>query len=80
MPIYEYLCDKCHHEFEEIVFGSQNPICPDCGSTQTHKLMSRPCCHVNGDGGADGAYAPAPTGGGGGGCAGCTGGNCASCH
>lgn len=77
MPIYEYQCDKCHHEFEELVFGDQTPPCPQCGASQTHKLMSRPCCHVSGDG-AD-AYSPAAASGGGGGCAGCSGGNCATC-
>lgn len=33
MPIYEYLCKKCHHRFEKIQKFS-DPIvkkCPDCG-------------------------------------------------
>lgn len=78
MPIYEYQCDKCHHEFEELVFGDQLPPCPLCGAHQTHKLMSRPCYHVSGgdDHGSAGSYSP-PSGGGG--CAGCSGGNCATC-
>lgn len=78
MPIYEYSCDTCHHEFEELVFGDETPPCPKCGSPQTHKLISRPCRHHSGaDGGDD--YAP-PAGTSGGKCAGCSGGNCASCH
>lgn len=78
MPIYEFYCEKCHEEFEELVFGNALPPCPHCGAAQTRKLMSRPCCHKSGDGGAD-DYSP-PASSGGGGCAGCSGGNCANCH
>lgn len=78
MPIYEYYCKKCQHEFEELVFGDDKPACPKCGATHTEKLMSRPCRHAAGDGGDYSGDA----GGGGGrsGCAGCSGGNCATCH
>lgn len=76
MPIYEYACDKCGKEFEELVFDDSTPPCPHCGSTQTHKLMSCCCVHGAGQGGDGGSCA---TSGGGGGCAGCSGGNCASC-
>lgn len=75
MPIYEYSCEKCDCEFEELVFGDAAPICPHCGSRETHKLMSR-CAHCSGTDG-DGGHAPAASSGGG--CAGCSGGNCASC-
>ena len=76
MPIYEYACDKCGKEFEELVFDDSTPPCPHCGSAQTHKLMSCCCVHGTGQGGDGGSCA---TSGGGGGCAGCSGGNCASC-
>ncbi|MDO5483416.1 MAG: zinc ribbon domain-containing protein [Desulfovibrionaceae bacterium] len=75
MPIYEYSCEKCGREFEELVFDDQPPACPHCGSAHTHKLMSR-CAHCSG---GSGDYAPSSSSGGGGGCAGCSGGNCASC-
>lgn len=74
MPIYEYSCDKCGHEFEELVFDDAAPVCPHCGSHETRKLMSR-CAHCTG---GDGGEYAAPSSGGGG-CAGCSGGNCASC-
>ena len=74
MPIYEYSCEKCGHEFEELVFDDVAPVCPHCGSRETHKLMSR-CAHCTG---GDGGEYAAPSYGGGG-CAGCSGGNCASC-
>ena len=74
MPIYEYSCEKCSRDFEELVFDDTSPACPHCGSHATHKLMS--CCARHG-GSQQGDYAP--TSGGGGGCAGCSGGNGASC-
>lgn len=40
MPIYEYNCDKCGHNFETIVFGKEKPACPSCGSKKVSKLMS----------------------------------------
>ncbi|MDR2891500.1 MAG: zinc ribbon domain-containing protein [Deltaproteobacteria bacterium] len=75
MPIYEYCCKKCGHDFEELVFGDQTPQCPKCGSADTEKLMSCPtrCSSSDQAGGASSGY-------GGGGCAGCSGGSCATCH
>lgn len=42
MPIYEYKCDVCGHEFEELVFVSsaENPPCPECKSKDTQKQLS----------------------------------------
>jgi putative FmdB family regulatory protein len=40
MPIFEYRCTKCEHEFEDIVRSSDPPpVCPNCGA-ETEKLMS----------------------------------------
>ena len=74
MPIYEYQCSACKEEFEELMFGNGIPPCPHCGSDKTNKLMSRPCCHRAGD---NSGYPPPSSGSGG--CAGCPGGNCATC-
>ena len=30
MPIFEYVCEKCDHEFEALVYGSEKPECPKC--------------------------------------------------
>lgn len=50
MPIYEYVCKACGHEFEELVFSTQEaPACPQCGSPRTEKLMS--ACRSKVDGG-----------------------------
>jgi putative FmdB family regulatory protein len=32
MPIFEYICKQCSHQFEAIVFGSEKPACPKCES------------------------------------------------
>jgi len=75
MPIYEYQCNACMEEFEDLVFGDEVLPCPHCGSIKTNKLMSRPCYHMAGNDG----YTP-PSSGGSSGCAGCPGKNCATCR
>ena len=30
MPIFEYICKACDHEFEALVYGSQKAECPKC--------------------------------------------------
>jgi putative FmdB family regulatory protein len=48
MPIYEYKCKECKHEFEEILsIDSRNPECPKCKS-ETERLMSHFCGIVKG--------------------------------
>ena len=41
MPLYEYACRKCHHEFEALV-RSQDPApaCPKCQSADLEKLIT----------------------------------------
>jgi putative FmdB family regulatory protein len=48
MPIYEYACDTCRHEFETLVRGHEEPNCPECGSNRLHKLFSVPAAHTGG--------------------------------
>ena len=42
MPIYEYQCSKCSHEFEKLVFAGDEPdiACPKCDSHEVAKKMS----------------------------------------
>lgn len=40
MPIYEYACQQCGHEFEALVRSSTVPECPDCHSTALEKKLS----------------------------------------
>ena len=42
MPIYEYACKNCGHEFEELVRGDEVPSCPSCGQGLLEKQMSAP--------------------------------------
>jgi putative FmdB family regulatory protein len=51
MPIYEYNCLDCHHEFEVIQKFSDPPLaqCPSC-SGKVQKLISRSAFHLKGDG------------------------------
>ncbi|MDO9632939.1 MAG: zinc ribbon domain-containing protein, partial [Humidesulfovibrio sp.] len=38
MPIFEYVCQRCKNQFEELVFGQdEEAVCPSCGSTKTKK-------------------------------------------
>lgn len=41
MPIFEYVCSDCKHQFEDLVFGSDPKVeCPKCGSSNVVKLIS----------------------------------------
>jgi putative FmdB family regulatory protein len=40
MPIYEYACSRCGHEFETLVRASSVPDCPSCHSTDLEKKLS----------------------------------------
>jgi putative FmdB family regulatory protein len=40
MPLYEYLCKKCGHRFETLVFGKQPPVCPSCQSADLDQEIS----------------------------------------
>jgi putative FmdB family regulatory protein len=40
MPIFEYICKDCHHEFEALVFGKQKAVCPKCESKKLEPQLS----------------------------------------
>lgn len=42
MPLYEYACQKCGHIFEELVFGKEKVVCPQCQSITVERLLSVP--------------------------------------
>ncbi len=75
MPMYEFVCDGCQNQFEELVFSSDEQVpCPKCGSPRVTRVLS--ICAVKGD---DGFRSTAH---GGGGCSGCKPGpgGCSGCH
>jgi len=41
MPLYDYRCTACHSEFELLVRASSVPACPQCGSTELERAVSR---------------------------------------
>jgi putative FmdB family regulatory protein len=46
MPIFEYQCNQCEHEFETLILGSQTAECPSCGTDKLTKLFSVPAAPV----------------------------------
>lgn len=41
MPLYDYLCRGCGHEFEALVrAGGDAPACPECHSADLERLLS----------------------------------------
>ena len=46
MPIYEYTCQSCGQEFEELIRGDEQPACPSCGQTRVERQMSVPAAHT----------------------------------
>jgi putative FmdB family regulatory protein len=52
VPIYEFVCESCSNEFEQIRSFSESrmPTCPQCGSAHVGRRMSRPAIHFKGSG------------------------------
>ncbi len=52
MPIYEYVCDSCEHEFEAIQKFSENPLetCPECEQESLRKKISAAGFRLKGGG------------------------------
>ena len=65
MPIYEYSCDTCGHQFEEMVFpnlaGNKKeltPECPACGDKAVTRIMSAGNFRPNGIPTGSGGFNP----------------------
>ncbi len=52
MPIYEYVCNACGHEFEEWQKITDAPVqkCPSCGKRKVERLVSLSAFHLKGSG------------------------------
>jgi putative FmdB family regulatory protein len=57
MPIFEYICQECQHEFETLVFGRDKAKCPKCQSKKLSAQLSVFAVSAKGS-----ASAPAPAG------------------
>jgi len=42
MPIYDYSCRTCRHQFEALVRQSSVPVCPECKSEDLERHFSLP--------------------------------------
>jgi len=40
MPIFEYVCKECDHQFEALVYGSQKAECPKCHTRKLEPQLS----------------------------------------
>jgi putative FmdB family regulatory protein len=40
MPLFEYACRSCDHQFESLVRGNETPACPSCQSTELERRLS----------------------------------------
>ncbi len=52
MPIYEYTCVSCEHQFETIQRVAEDPLedCPECGKAELKKLVSVAAFRLKGGG------------------------------
>lgn len=48
MPMFDFVCTACQHEFETLVRGSAEPACPACGSTALEKKIALPAIKTSG--------------------------------
>lgn len=52
MPIYEYHCNNCNHQFETIQKMNEDELveCPKCNEPKLKKLISPSTFHLKGTG------------------------------
>jgi putative FmdB family regulatory protein len=51
MPLYEYACQSCDHEFEALVRTGDAPQCPECSGTDLQRRLSVFAAHTQGSAG-----------------------------
>ncbi len=70
MKLYDFLCNKCGKQFEDLVKDLSEARCPGCSSADVQKQLSA----FSIGGSSSSSSAAFDSGGGGGGC--CSGGAC----
>jgi len=48
MPLYEYACKQCNHQFEALVRGTTAPECPACHGQELERRFSVFAAHTAG--------------------------------
>ncbi len=76
MPIYEFNCQACDHNFEELVLSSREVVvCPKCAGDKCEKLMSASSFVSKGGNGR----VESRSAGAGSSCGSCSSSNCGTC-
>ena len=60
MPLYEYACKQCDHQFEALVRTAEAPECPACHGRELERRLSVFAAHTAGA--APTLNAPSPCG------------------
>lgn len=45
IPIFDYSCQGCGHDFEALVLRGEEASCPECGSVKLEQHFSLPAVH-----------------------------------
>ena len=48
MPIYEYTCKSCGHQFELLIRTGDTPVCASCGGADLERVFSLPTVSSDG--------------------------------
>lgn len=48
MPLFEYRCSRCDHQFEALVRDGNSPECPECHNKKPERLLSVVSAHTAG--------------------------------
>ena len=53
MPLFEYACRACDHQFEALVRATEQPQCPSCHSADLERRLSVFAAHTGGSAGSE---------------------------
>jgi putative FmdB family regulatory protein len=62
MPIFEYICKECDHEFEALVFGQQKAECPKCHGKKLEPQLSVFAVSAKSGGSTQPSFSAGPSG------------------
>jgi putative FmdB family regulatory protein len=62
MPLFEYTCQSCGHQFEHLTRADREAACPTCNGRALNKHLSTFAVGANGSGARTDFAAPGPCG------------------